>query len=99
MNGELHRENGPAVIMANGTRVWCRNGERHREDGPAIVRADGTQIWYRDGQLHREDGPAIVWADGSEEYWERGVKTIKRDYAPSPPREDKPCCDFVVASP
>ena len=36
LDGELHRENGPAVEKPNGTRVWFREGKQHREDGPAI---------------------------------------------------------------
>jgi len=35
-NGELHREDGPAIEYANGNKFWYKNGELHREDGPAI---------------------------------------------------------------
>ena len=44
--GQLHREDGPAVEWANGTKHWYLNGLRHREDGPAIEWADGTKFWY-----------------------------------------------------
>ena len=43
---QLHREDGPAVIDADGYQAWWINGKRHREDGPAIIHADGTQEWY-----------------------------------------------------
>ena len=66
--GKLHREDGPAVESANGTKVWYRNDRRHREDGPAVECANGDKFWYRNGQRHREDGPAIEYADGRK-YW------------------------------
>ena len=69
---QLHRDFGPAVVLADGTQEWWRNGQRHREDGPAIVWPDGSQHWYRNDKLHREDGPAIVDADGTEERWVEG---------------------------
>ena len=30
LNGELHREDGPAVEYVSGTKHWYLNGERHR---------------------------------------------------------------------
>jgi len=63
-----HREDGPAVEWANGSRAWFLNGERHREDGPAVEYANGYKEWYLNDQLHREDGPAVEYADGSK-YW------------------------------
>jgi hypothetical protein len=41
LNGECHREDGPAKEFANGTKYWYINGKLHREDGPAIEFADG----------------------------------------------------------
>ena len=35
--GELHRDNGPAIIWYTGIKVWIQNGLKHREDGPAVV--------------------------------------------------------------
>jgi hypothetical protein len=49
-NGELHREDGPAIEYSNGTKIWCWHGKYHRQDGPAIERADGTKFWYYHGQ-------------------------------------------------
>lgn len=66
--GILHRENEPAIELANGTKAWCRNGKLHRENGPAIEFADGSKQWNRHGELHREDGPAIDDIDG-EKAW------------------------------
>jgi len=49
LNGELHREDGPAYIYKNESQEWFLNGVRHREDGPAIIYANGTQAWYVNG--------------------------------------------------
>jgi len=51
-NGQLHREDGPAVIYKNGDKMWCYNGKLHREDGPSVEWEDGTiKYWYYYGQL------------------------------------------------
>jgi hypothetical protein len=38
LNGQLHREDGPAITYLDGTKEWFFNGKRHRKDGPAIER-------------------------------------------------------------
>lgn len=68
-NGELHREDGPAVIHPNGAQEWYRHGELHRVDGPAVIHPNGTQEWYRHNQLHRDDGPAITYPDGARDWY------------------------------
>jgi len=65
----LHREDGPAIEWANGTKSYYINGKHHREGGPAMETADGEKHYYINGQLHREDGPAVEWADGSKSYY------------------------------
>ena len=67
-NGQLHREDGPAIEYADGYKTWYLNGKLHREDGPAQEYYNGNKFWYLYGILHREDGPAIELADGSK-YW------------------------------
>ena len=37
IDGILHRENGPSIIIPNRMKQWYLNGVRHREDGPAVV--------------------------------------------------------------
>ena len=44
--GQLHREDGPAVIYACGTMWWMKNGRLHRDDGPAVVLSSGRTLWY-----------------------------------------------------
>ena len=54
LNGERHREDGPAVEWADGEKWWYLNGKRHREDGPAFERADGSKSWYLNDKLLTE---------------------------------------------
>lgn len=49
LNGELHREDGPAIEKSSGTKMWFRNGLHHRVDGPAIEYPDGTGQWWLNG--------------------------------------------------
>ena len=80
-HGKPHRNGGPAVIEADGTRHWYRHGELHRNDGPARIWLDGKQRWYRNGKRHRDDGPAIIEADGTQVWYQRGV--CHRDNGPA----------------
>ena len=53
MNGKLHREDGPAVELADGAKYWYIDGNLHREDGPAIEYANGTKYWFLHGKRPR----------------------------------------------
>ena len=46
---ELHREDGPAIEYAIGSKYWYKNGLLHREDGPAVECANGNKSWYVEG--------------------------------------------------
>jgi hypothetical protein len=50
----LHRTDGPAVEVVNGTKAWLINGKYHREDGPAIEWQDGSKAWALDGDRMSE---------------------------------------------
>jgi len=76
----LHREDGPAVIRANGDMEWWIDGQLHREGAPAVIRSDAS-FWFCHHRCHREDGPAIERADGSKEW----------KFQDLPHREDGPC--------
>ncbi len=73
-NGKLHREEGPAMGMTNGTKKWYRIGELHREDGPAVEWANGDKEWWINGRIHRADGPAIERCNGDKEWWINGKR-------------------------
>lgn len=71
--GQLHRDDGPAIIDSDGVTAWYQNNLLHRIDGPAIEYPNGTKLWYQNNLLHRENGPAIEWASGTREWWLNGV--------------------------
>ena len=50
LDGDLHREDGPAIEYASGNKYWFLNNKLHRTDGPAIEWADGTKYWYLNGK-------------------------------------------------
>ena len=50
LNGQRHREDGPAIEWPDGGKEWWLNGQRHREDGPAREFADGAKSWYLNGE-------------------------------------------------
>jgi hypothetical protein len=54
-NGEIHRDDGPAVIYSDGMKMWYRNDELHREDGPAIICYNGRKLWYLDGEEYTKE--------------------------------------------
>jgi len=54
-NGNLHREDGPAVEYSNGSRQWWYlNGQLHREDGPAVEYTNGYKVWWLNGIEYTE---------------------------------------------
>ena len=77
--GQLHREDGPAVIYANGTCFWYVNGLLHRLNAPAGIYASGTEEWWQHGQLHREDGPAVVFPDGGCSWYIHGIRKTETE--------------------
>jgi len=77
---EKHKENGPAVIQANGNKYYYQNDLLHREDGPAIELNNGDKKYYQHGKLHRLDGPAIELTDGNVEYWIYGKRLTYRAF-------------------
>ena len=68
----LHREDGPAIEGADGSKRWYLHGDLHRLDGPAIETAGGSKHWYVNDLLHRLDGPAVELANGHKEWWVNG---------------------------
>jgi len=56
LNGERHREDGPAIEWANGNKAWYLNGKLHREDGPAIEYTNGYKSWWLKGKQYSEPG-------------------------------------------
>ena len=74
LDGMLHREDGPAVELSNGSKFWYIDNLHHRIDGPASIWYNGDMAWWHYGKRHRLDGPAIIWGASSsivpgEEWW------------------------------
>jgi len=80
LNGELHREDGPAMENADGDRYWFLNGELHREDGPACEYANGNKYWFLNGKYHREDGPACEFSDGYKYWYLNGERLTEEEF-------------------
>jgi len=55
INNKSYREDGPAIEMTNGAKLWYLNGKLHREDGPACEYASGDKRWYLNGKKLTED--------------------------------------------
>ena len=49
-NGELHREDGPAIEYTDSSKEWWIDGKRHRSDGAAIEYGNGYRSWYYHGK-------------------------------------------------
>ena len=54
LNGELHREDGPAIEYDDGYKIWYLNGKYHRVDAPAGEYANGGKSWYLNGRCYTE---------------------------------------------
>ena len=80
LNDHLHREDGPAVEWANGSKEWWINGQLHREDGPAVETSDGHRQWCLNGKKHRSNGPAIEWSDGLAAWYLNGVEQTQQEF-------------------
>ena len=78
-NGKLHRDDGPAVESANGTKAWYKYGRRHRSNGPAIIHPDGYKEWWSNGEIHREDGPAIISPYGYQAWFLNGTQIRRQE--------------------
>ena len=50
LDGQLHREGGPAIIWPDGSEEWYFHDQLHREGGPAITEPDGTEEYWELGE-------------------------------------------------
>jgi len=96
LNGELHREDGPAIEYADGSKFWYLNDKRHREDGPAIEWANGTKHWFLNGKYHREDGPAVERANGDKKWYLNGKKLSYSEWKEEIAKLNQPTCNGKV---
>jgi hypothetical protein len=81
LNDLLHREDGPAVILTDGSKYYFINGKYHRDGNlPAIEYPNGTKYYYLNDRPHREDGPAVEYSDGDKEFHLYGKFYLEEDY-------------------
>ena len=68
--GNLHCDDGPAVVLADGSKIWYVHGVIHRDGGlPAREYANGVREWWVNGQQHRGGGlPAIDFTDETKNW-------------------------------
>jgi hypothetical protein len=70
LNGEIHRENGPAVLDSYfvGYEEWFKYGVRHRDDGgPAMVWEDGgINFWINGINITKE---VLLWYNENDLHW------------------------------
>jgi len=78
---QRHREDGPAVEFAQGSKYWYKHGRRHRNNGPAVELINGFKEWFKEGKRHRLDGPAseLVRFD-FKQYWIEGKEYTEEEY-------------------
>lgn len=92
--GELHNENGPAVVRINPLNkkklyvMWYHHGKRHKIDGPALT------VWYTNGNVQREEWSVhgdlstkkMYNENGTyyDQMWYKEQKLIKHDTNPMP---------------
>jgi len=50
LNSLFHREDGPAIEYADGSKFWFNHGYLHRLDGSAIEAFNGDKYWYYHGK-------------------------------------------------
>ena len=91
LNGQRHREGGPAVERADGSKEWWLNDKPHREGGPAVERANGTKRWYLNGKPHREGGPAHEWANGTKWWYLNGKRLTEEEHCQQ--TQPEPTCE------
>lgn len=52
-NGLLHCLDGPAEILAGGSKFYYQNGKLHRLDGPAAIYSDGYEGYWIHGEYYK----------------------------------------------
>ena len=96
LNGQYHREDGPAVEHSNGYKAWYKKGELHREDGPACEYAGGDKFWYKNGLYHREDGPACEYANGDKYWYLNGKNYTEAEFKKEIAKKSKAPCEGKI---
>ena len=77
LNGQLHREDGPAVEWIDGAKDWYLHGKLHREDGPAVEYASRNKEWWlNDVEVHPEQVVDYHLSRGTFCYYNEETQTL-----------------------
>ena len=66
-DGDIHNEDGPAILFKNGNKWWMKNGRLHKENGEAIERQEKKEKIFNE-----------YWIDGRPANREE-MRNIKRN--------------------
>ena len=69
LDGNLHREDGPAIEYPTGHKQWYLNGKRHREDGPAIEWSNGAKEWFLNNEKIHPETLVDLWLEREVFCW------------------------------
>jgi len=63
LDGEIYRENGPAIIYNDGSerKEWVIYNRRHKEDGPAVIWSGGGKEYWLDGNHYPKIKNDVQW--------------------------------------
>jgi len=56
LDGRLHREDGPAVIILTGKYIWSKKGIRYRPENPFLTSIISFEEWYLNGKYDDSRG-------------------------------------------
>ena len=79
-DGQLHNQNGPALVHTDGYKAHYINGQLHNENGPAVVFADGDKEYYINDKRHNPNGPAIVYPNRDKYYYINGEELTEAEF-------------------
>ena len=72
LNGNLHREDGPAAEYISGIKYWYINGKIHNLNGPACEWYDNIKFYYIEGKQYdtKEEFEAAtyMYLNGLQDY-------------------------------
>jgi len=61
LNGQYHREDGPALECVNGDKWWYLDDKRHRIDGPAVDCINGTKEYWVNGKNVTKEAQEVLY--------------------------------------
>jgi len=69
LNGQYHREDGPAFERVNGDQIWYLHGKKHRRFGAAVITAARKEYWLNGKRYDMpkfNSKPKCWWLNGTK---------------------------------